>query len=516
MLLVLALWIVSFLAASLLDYREAASLWYPPAAVSFAAFVVFRWRAWPAVLLANAWVWWRTVHALALRLDEWQALSAGLGYALSHAVPYWLLAEIVLRSIPRSAVPSLPKTVATFLISGLAAAALAAFAAALVTRWLGLLPPGGVWGLTLPLMIGDYAGLVAIGPLLILAFRSVADRLGIRCPHRLHAFDDVPRPLRDPFGLAMKLLLVLGATAMSLLAIAAMPGNDPLLFLIFVSIVLQLWIVHTQGATESLISIAAFSVVLAVLVHALRLAEYALMLQFAMITLAAASYFGLSVPQLYADNARLRRLLIQDALTGAYNRHFFVEMSEKAIEQSRLRGEPVSMLMLDLDNLKTINDHHGHAAGDAALCLIVRIGQTTLGGKDLLGRLGGDEFCALLPGSDAAQAAVVAERLLRNVREARYPFATDLRPGLSIGVATVQDLSEDYETLWLRADSALYVAKRGGRDRIAQEEGAVVADFGVAAAVDVPAGGAEDECNAGFPCAAVGVDVGDGWQPDRA
>lgn len=516
MLLVLVLWIVSFLAASLLDYRDAASLWYPPAAVSFAAFVVFRWRAWPAVLLANVWAWWRTVHALSLQLDAWPLLSGGLGYALSHAVPYWLLAGVVLRSIPRNAVPSLPRTVATFLISGLAASALAAFAAALVTRWLGLLPPGGVWGLTLPLMIGDYAGLVAIGPLLILAFRGVADRLGICCPHRLHAFDDVPRPLHDPFGLAMKLLLVLGATAMSLLAIAAMPGNDPLLFLVFVSIVLQLWIVHTQGATESLISIAAFSVVLAVLVHALRLADYALVLQFAMITLAAASYFGLSVPQLYADNARLRRLLIHDALTGAYNRHFFVEMSEKAIEQSRLRGEPVSMLMLDLDNLKTINDHHGHAAGDAALCLIVRIGQTTLGGKDLLGRLGGDEFCALLPGSDAAQAAVVAERLLRNVREARYPFATDLRPGLSIGVATVQDLSEDYETLWLRADSALYVAKRGGRDRIAQEEGAVVAERGVKAAVEVPAGGAEDGRNAGFPRATAGVDVGDGWQADRA
>ena len=131
MLLVLVLWIVSFLAASLLDYRDAASLWYPPAAVSFAAFVVFRWRAWPAVLLANAWAWWRTVHVLSLRLDEWQLLFGGLGYALSHAVPYWLLARVVLRSIPRNAVPSLPKTVATFLISGLGVAALAAFAAAL-------------------------------------------------------------------------------------------------------------------------------------------------------------------------------------------------------------------------------------------------------------------------------------------------------------------------------------------------------------------------------------------------
>ena len=465
-------WLLAFQAAALLEYHGRSSLWYPPAAVSFAAFVVFRGRAWPAVLLANAWACRQALIGDGAGFGGLHTLVAGLGYALAHGLPYWALGEIVLRSIPRNqAAPSLPRTVATFLIAGLLAAATAAATSAGLTLALGRLPRDGLWPLALPLLVGDYAGLVAIGPLLVLTFRTIAARRGIRCPHRLHAFDDVPRPLRDPLGLVMKLLLVLGTCALSLLAMAAMPANQPLLFLISVAIVLQLWIVHTQGATESLISVAVFSVMLVVLVHVLRLIDYALVLQFAMVTLAAGSYFGLAVPNLYADNARLRRLLIQDALTGAYNRHFFVEMSQKAIQQSRARHEPVSMLMIDLDNLKDINDRHGHAAGDSALSLVVRVGMAALGGKDLLGRLGGDEFCILLPGSDARQAAQTAERLLAAVRAARYAFATELRPSLSIGVATVQDAGEDYESLWLRADSALYVAKRGGRDRIAQEEG---------------------------------------------
>ena len=466
------LWLLAFQAAALLDYHGNGSLWYPPAAVSFAAFVVFRWRAWPAVLLVNLWVCRQSLADDGVGFDAVHTLAAGLGHALAHGLPYWALGEIVLRSIPRNhAASSLPRTVATFLIAGLLAAAIAAGTSAGLTRALGLMRPGSAWSLALPRLVGDYAGLVAIGPLLVLTFRTVADRLCIRCPHRLHAFDDVPRPLRDPLGLAMKLLLVLGACALSLLAMAAMPADQPLLFLISVAIVLQLWIVHTQGATESLISVAVFSLMLVVLVRVLQLIDYALVLQFAMVTLAAGSYFGLAVPNLYADNARLRRLLIQDALTGAYNRHFFVEMSKKAIQQSRARHEPVSMLMIDLDNLKDINDRHGHAAGDIALSLVVRVSMAALGGKDLLGRLGGDEFCVLLPGSDARQAAQAAERLLAAVRATQYPFATELRPSLSIGVATVQDAGEDYESLWLRADSALYVAKRGGRDRIAQEEG---------------------------------------------
>jgi diguanylate cyclase (GGDEF)-like protein len=128
------------------------------------------------------------------------------------------------------------------------------------------------------------------------------------------------------------------------------------------------------------------------------------------------------------------------------------------------------MLMLDMDNLKHINDRYGHAAGDQALSHIAHICRAALSSNDVLGRLGGDEFGVLLPALDHAEAAQAAQRLLAAVRASAYPFTDDIRPSMSIGIATTQSDTDDYDSLWMRADSALYVAKRGGRDQIAQEE----------------------------------------------
>ena len=467
---VAALWLAAHAAASMLDYDLIASLWYPPAAVTFAAFAVFRRGAWPGLFVASTiatFIDWP--QGAAVLPHATQCLVAVL-YALAHCVPYWLCAEAVLQSIPRNAAPSLARTVGMFLLSGIFAALIAAIAGAWVSVYAGQIRGREIWSVILPWLIGDIAGLLSTGPLLAMALRNVAAFTRVPVPHRLYAFDDLPRPPRNLRAFALKLALTLGAACLSLLAIAQAPDNEPLLFIVFIAIVLQLWIVHTQGALESLVSVALFNLTLVALVYVLHLGAHALTLQFAMITLAAGSYYGLAVPMLYADNAQLRRLLIHDALTSAYNRHFFVELSHQAIRQSRIGERPVSMLMLDMDNLKLINDRHGHAAGDQALAHIAHVCRSALSANDLLGRLGGDEFCALLPGQDHLDAAATAQRLLASVRGSVYPFETEVRPSLSIGIATLHSDEDDYESLWMRADSALYVAKRGGRDRIAQEE----------------------------------------------
>jgi diguanylate cyclase (GGDEF)-like protein len=472
-LVIVALWIGAYYASRMLEYDNFASLWFPPAAVTFAAFMVFRWRAWPGLFFANILGAIATFHREGVALTG-GALDDGFLFTIVHCIAYCMLAEAVLRSIPRDLTASMAKTVVIFLLGGMVAALFAALGGAWVTSTLGgLAPKGGMWPLVLPWLIGDYAGLIAIGPLLVLFMRCFSARLNIRVPHRLYAFDELPRPQRSPGSFALRLLSVLSVATLSLLAIAQAPNNEPLLFIVFIAVVLQLWIVHTQGVIESMISIALFSLTLVVLVYVLGLGEHALTLQFAMITLAAGSYFGLTVPMLYADNMQLRRLLIHDALTGAYNRHFFVELSHQAIRQSRIRNRPVSMMMIDLDNLKSINDRYGHAAGDQALSHIVQICQESLTDTDLLGRLGGDEFCALLPGLDHAAAANAAGRLIQAVRVSTFTFSGDIKPGLSIGIATTQSDNDDYESLWMRADSALYVAKRSGRNQIAQEEPAL-------------------------------------------
>jgi diguanylate cyclase (GGDEF)-like protein len=322
----------------------------------------------------------------------------------------------------------------------------------------------------LPWLIGDYTGLVALGPLALFGFRALAMRMDIPLDERLFAFDDLPRLLRGSGHYAITLPALLAAVALALWAISFDPNYEPLILLVFVVIVMQFWLVHSQTVLQSMLAIALFSLTLVVMTTAFGLESIAPTLQCAMITLAAGSYFSMAVPILFADNEGLRKRLTHDSLTGAYNRHFFVDLSERAIRQSRSRGQPVSMLMIDLDNLKSINDRHGHAAGDQALSQVVRICYQSLGANDLIGRLGGDEFCAVLPGHDHIAAATAAERLIQSIRDSAYSFSSELKPSLSIGIATTHNDADDYESLWLRADSALYVAKRAGRNRIAQEE----------------------------------------------
>lgn len=469
-LVIVAAWLIAYSAAAMLEYQSFTSLWFPPTAVSYAAFAVFRRGAWPGLVLANLVGAQLTFKQAGLELEPLHVLMYGAMFASTHCAAYWFAAAATLQSIPRNAPPSLARTVGVFILGGIVAALLASVSGVWVSTMAGLVAKADSGSMILPWLIGDVAGLIALGPLLLLVFRMLATHLRVPIPHRLHAFDDLPRPARNPGAFALKLLLVLGAASLSLLAIARAPDNEPLLFIVYTAIMLQLWIVHTQGAIESLVSIALFNLAIVVLVFALQLGEHALTLQFAMITLAVGSYYGLAVPMLHADNAQLRRLLIQDALTGAYNRHFFVELSQQAIRQSRMREQPASMLMLDLDNLKHINDRYGHAAGDQALSQIAHVCRGALSANDLLGRLGGDEFGVLLPALGHAEAAQTAQRLLAAVRASVYPFTDEIRPSMSIGIATTQSDTDDYDTLWMRADSALYVAKRAGRDQIAQEE----------------------------------------------
>lgn len=474
--LLLALWLASHSAARVLEYAAFTSLWFPPAAVSFAGFIVFGWRAWPALLLANVLGVAVTWH----RLDIWHGWAQfaweGVAYGFTHCLPYWLLAQVTLGSMARAPVASVARTVAVFLAGGVLAALGAATGGIMVLLTAVAEPAKGYLALVLPWMIGDFAGLVALGPMLALVLRQVAQRTGLGTPPGLHAFDAFPRPHGSRRHFLFKLVAVLGSTTLALLAIAHAPDNEALLFIVFIAIVLQWWIVHTQSVIQSMLSIAAYGVLVALLVVALELDRYALVLQCAMITIAAGSYFGMAVPMLYADNTQLRKLLIHDSLTGAYNRHFFVEIARQSIQQARIRGQPAAMLMIDLDRLKAVNDGHGHAAGDLAIETMVGLCQKALRGRDVFGRLGGDEFAALLPDCGLDGARSVAKRIVQLAREARYPFTMALRPSLSIGIAVLDDEGGDYEALSKRADAAMYLAKRSGGNRVADAGGLVPCD----------------------------------------
>ena len=167
---------------------------------------------------------------------------------------------------------------------------------------------------------------------------------------------------------------------------------------------------------------------------------------------------------------RLRHQANHDCLTDVLSRNGFVQASNTLLKRLRFDGSPVSVLMLDLDHFKQVNDNYGHASGDQLLRDFTQTLTQTLRQQDVLGRIGGEEFAVVLPQINAGDASTIAERLCHAVRSTAYLSAQQqpIRATVSIGVACLSRLDDNssIESLLRDADAALYTAKACGRDRV--------------------------------------------------
>ncbi len=155
-----------------------------------------------------------------------------------------------------------------------------------------------------------------------------------------------------------------------------------------------------------------------------------------------------------------------DTLTGLPNRRCFFERSEAELLRSRRFEHPLSLFILDIDHFKSINDRYGHAFGDQALQAVASVIRDCLRDTDILGRIGGEEFAAVLPQSDTDSALQIAERLRLCIEELEFLTNGDrLTLSASIGLATLHD-GESLDQLMARADELLYQAKNSGRNRV--------------------------------------------------
>lgn len=161
------------------------------------------------------------------------------------------------------------------------------------------------------------------------------------------------------------------------------------------------------------------------------------------------------------ERSRISELSVRDPLTGSYNRRFLTERLDKALAECERTKEPLSVLMMDLDHFKLVNDNHGHGFGDEVLKRFNIIAQSKLREYDVLARYGGEEFVSVLQHLDLQQAQEVAERI-RSAVEAESFTSGDVVT-VSIGVAEYQP-GESRESLLDRADAQLYHAKRSGRN----------------------------------------------------
>lgn len=162
----------------------------------------------------------------------------------------------------------------------------------------------------------------------------------------------------------------------------------------------------------------------------------------------------------------LQRQAATDGLTGVLNRRAFTSECERLIAQAQRQDSTLSLMVIDADHFKKVNDLHGHPAGDAVLKALARTLEGGLRASDLIGRLGGEEFGIALPSTSANGVQDVADRLLRAVRALAIEHeGLSLRITVSMGVAVLGPEDSGFEAAFRRADRALYEAKNAGRDR---------------------------------------------------
>ncbi len=180
--------------------------------------------------------------------------------------------------------------------------------------------------------------------------------------------------------------------------------------------------------------------------------------------------------ELRAAQLEMERLAFSDPLTGLHNRRSFMQRLDEECERSRRQQQPLSVILLDLDEFKAVNDSRGHEAGDQALCSVARLIRESCRTGDVAGRIGGEEFAVLLPGSFLEGARRLAERLRQVLDEHRVecpqqqPFQVTASIGVAGPGANALLGDPDAAELLRRADMALYRAKGAGRNRVCAAE----------------------------------------------
>ena len=175
--------------------------------------------------------------------------------------------------------------------------------------------------------------------------------------------------------------------------------------------------------------------------------------------------------QLQAANAQLQELSSTDRLTGLYNRGHWEANLKAAYARHQRYGHALSLVMLDIDHFKRVNDTYGHQAGDKVIEQVARLLLEHARDSDVVGRYGGEEFGVVLSDTDSSGALTFAERMRHSVEalEVVYNDQT-IRFTISLGVADLSQPSNDHADLIARADQALYTSKKTGRNRVTVHE----------------------------------------------
>lgn len=458
-LLVALTWLILWRAASLMEYEPHASIWFPPAGVTFAIFLVLGWSYLPVLIACSvcATFWENSLYDANASLST--LVSTGVLFAAIHSLSYWLGATCLRRLSERSGFLKVPHLILVFLLLAVLSSIIAALGGSAALALTGIIRTEEILHLWVPWWIGDLIGVVVVTPI-------VVSLLGSIYPEEGRWLTQYFKPLIDnaafrPFVLKlMTAMLILSGIS---LLVAWYPSSH-IVFTVFFLGIAQMWIVFTETATRSFFSLALLSTLTAILIAWLNLSDKAMVYQFTIYLLAANTYFGLWVPHILIDNQKLRRLAEQDMLTEVQSRGFFIRNAKDEIIRAHRYNQPISLLLFDVDHFKKINDTHGHIVGDKILMQVAGLVDETIRASDLVGRFGGDEFMVLLPGDNQVQAIQLAERLRQAVACCQFD-ELDHAITCSFGVTQIEQ-SDSFSTAFEKADNRLLEAKRAGRNQV--------------------------------------------------
>ena len=168
----------------------------------------------------------------------------------------------------------------------------------------------------------------------------------------------------------------------------------------------------------------------------------------------------------YKNNKKMYALSIKDPLSNLYNRRYIFEYLSNYMNDVLVEKTELSVILFDIDDFKMVNDKFGHPVGDKVIKKIADLCHDVFRNEDVIGRVGGEEFLCILPRTDEKQCKVIAERFLKKISQQVFQVEPSLQLTVSIGIATLSQLSPTSEMLYLHADAALYQAKHNGKNNV--------------------------------------------------
>ncbi|HYS21794.1 MAG TPA: GGDEF domain-containing protein [Gemmatimonadales bacterium] len=249
-------------------------------------------------------------------------------------------------------------------------------------------------------------------------------------------------------------------TALIYLANAVTPSTIKLGLLYLIPVLLVTWFEGVFWGAAVTLATAVLRLVIEIDQVPQDTTSVAVLNQLSFLAVAGIAIFGFR--HIRRTQTLLEDLAIRDPLTLVYNARAFAERLGQELKRTRRYGRPLSVLYLDLDDFKRVNDSHGHQTGDAVLKLVADAIRRAVRQLDVVGRLGGDEFAVLMPETDGDLAAAAAARLAKELRDA---FKGTPAVTASVGVVSCTRAEAGVDEVLRQADQAMYQAKRKGKDQ---------------------------------------------------